>query len=146
MRFIHKPLVSMKKGTLVKVTFSQPTKVKLMTTRNFDKYKKGRTHQYFGGHYDASPIEFTIPTDGNYNCVIEKGSFNSPIDVTGDVEIAGMAKRKRKIEAAPEAAEDALVETNETNAETEATTEPVAETEESTEQDTENTEEERQEG
>ena len=95
----------MKKGTIVKVTFDQPTKVKLMSAWNFTKYKKGKTHSYHGGHYDNSPIEFVIPADGHYNCVIEKGSFNNPKDVTGDVEIAGMAKRKRKIEAAPEPSE-----------------------------------------
>lgn len=86
MKILQKPL-SAKCRQIVKVNFSKPTKVKLLSHENFEKYKKGKTHQYRGGFYEASPVEFEIPYDGVWHAVIEKGSFNNPLEVTGTVDL-----------------------------------------------------------
>ncbi len=146
MRFLHQRL-KLKRKQMIKVHFSEPTNVKLLSAPEFKKYKLGKTHTYYGGAHTNSPASFEIPYDGIWHAVIEKGTYNNPIDVTGNVELDGMAKKSKKaskpaeepaavVEAA--AAEEALdagenTEDTEDTANTTATAVDEEETEEGVE-------------
>lgn len=84
---ILKQAVKVKRGSRVKVSFSKPSTVFLMTEVNFKKYKDGSTFKRIGGAYDKSPVEFIAPYDGTWYAVIEKGSHFNPSNVTGSVEV-----------------------------------------------------------
>jgi hypothetical protein len=88
MKFLYQRFKA-RKGQKVQVDFSQPTKVKLLGSRDFDSYRKCRTNTYVGGKYDESPAIFQIPTDGEWVAVIEKGPASAPIEVEGKVILLG---------------------------------------------------------
>lgn len=80
MKFLHKTF-EIKKKEIIEVTIDQPTKVKFMTGRDFKAYKLGKTHSYFGGMFEESPIRFVVPYDAVWNVVVEKGTFREPLEV-----------------------------------------------------------------
>jgi hypothetical protein len=86
MKFL-KQAVKVKRGSRVKVNFSKPSTVFLMTEVNFKKYKDGSSFKRIGGAYEKSPVEFIAPYDGTWYAIIEKGSHFKPSNVTGSVEV-----------------------------------------------------------
>ncbi len=86
MKFLHKPFKA-RANDRITVSFSRPTKVILLHASQFKKYKKGQTYQYRGGFEEQSPVEFTVPFDGVWHAVIEKGSYKNPIQVDGNAEL-----------------------------------------------------------
>ncbi|HKL40637.1 MAG TPA: DUF1883 domain-containing protein [Cryomorphaceae bacterium] len=83
MKFLHKPFLAKSKD-VIEVSFDKPTKVLLLESSQFSRYKKGQTYQYRGGKAERSPVSFVVPFDATWHAVIEKGSFNHPLDVTGN--------------------------------------------------------------
>lgn len=86
MKFLHKPFEAKAKDR-IEVKFSKPTRVLLIHSRQFEKYKRGRTYHYRGGQADVSPVEFEVPFDGVWHAIIEKGTFRHPLDVTGNARL-----------------------------------------------------------
>ena len=86
MRFLHKPFTANAKDVVV-VEFSAPTKILLLHSAEFKRYKGGRTYRYRGGFSEKSPIEFTIPHQGVWHAVIEKGTYRNPLQVTGNAKL-----------------------------------------------------------
>ncbi len=86
MKFLHKPFIAKTKDRVV-VEFNMPTKVLLIQASEFKRYKGGHTYRYRGGFVEKSPVEFTIPHDGTWHAIIEKGTFNKPLNVTGNAKL-----------------------------------------------------------
>ncbi|NEN22498.1 DUF1883 domain-containing protein [Cryomorpha ignava] len=86
MKFLHQPFTAKAKERIV-VDFDKPTKVLLIHTSQFAKYKGGRTYQYHGGHAETSPTEFTVPFDGVWHAIIEKGTYHNPLNVSGKAKL-----------------------------------------------------------
>jgi hypothetical protein len=86
MRFLQKPFLAKTKDK-IEVTFDKPTKVLLLESSQFSRYKKGHTYQYRGGEAEQSPVTFTVPFEATWHAVIEKGSYNHPLDVTGNAKL-----------------------------------------------------------
>jgi len=80
MKFLHKTF-ELKKKEIIEVDIDVATKVKFMTGRDFKNYKLGKTHSYYGGLFDESPVRFVIPFESVWNVVVEKGTFRNPIEV-----------------------------------------------------------------
>lgn len=87
MKYLHQTLKA-KKGTQIKVHFSQPSKVLLLGDYQYKNYKENRTYDYRGGRLEESPQMFEIPNDGLWHVVVEKGSYFHPTDVVATVEVA----------------------------------------------------------
>jgi hypothetical protein len=86
MKFLTKTF-SARKGSQVKVTFSQATGVKLMSKRDLDKYRKSQTHTYWGGDFKTSPVVFDIPSDRQWCIVVEKGTRARPLNVEASIQL-----------------------------------------------------------
>lgn len=80
MKFLHQQYQA-KKKEIIEVEIDQPTKVKFMSGLDFKKYKMGKTHKYFGGFFEESPVRFVLPYDSVWNVVVEKGTWKSPLEV-----------------------------------------------------------------
>ena len=86
MKILQQPL-KVKRNQIIQVHFDKPVVVKLMSKNMFPKYKNGAKHVAQGGFFEQSPAKFTIPYDGIWHAVIEKGSHSNPINVEGRVEV-----------------------------------------------------------
>lgn len=80
MKFLHKTF-EIKKKEIIEVHIDKSTKVKFLTGRDMKAYKQGKTHTYYGGTFEESPVRFVVPFDAVWNVVVEKGSFREPLDV-----------------------------------------------------------------
>jgi hypothetical protein len=79
--------VKVRKNQIIQVHFDKPVVVKLLSKGMFPKYKNGVRHVCQGGFFEHSPAKFTVPYDGVWHAVIEKGSYFNPLSVKGRVEI-----------------------------------------------------------
>lgn len=80
MKFLHKQYQA-KKKEIIEVELDRPAKVKFLTAYDMKSYKLGKTHKFFGGMFDESPVRFVVPFDANWNVVVEKGTHYSPLEV-----------------------------------------------------------------
>jgi hypothetical protein len=59
-------------GETVVVTISgNAVNVRLMDSSNFQSYRSGREHRYFGGLAESSPVRLVIPHSGNWYVTID---------------------------------------------------------------------------
>lgn len=86
MKYLHRPFKA-KKGQSVLVHFDQPTRVLLLTDREYKNYKNCKTFRYRGGELEDSPATFDIPETGKWHIIVELGSYYHPKSITASVEI-----------------------------------------------------------
>ena len=80
MKFLHQTLDA-QRNEIIEVEIDTPTKVKFMTGRDYKAYRLGKTHTYFGGLFDESPVRFVVPHDAKWTIVVEKGTHRQPLEV-----------------------------------------------------------------
>lgn len=118
MRFLHGK-VKARKGDVIKISISQPTRILVMTKVQYKRYANNRTFTYFGGQKDGG-YDFSVPKDGYWHIIVEKGSYRSPMNIeTTVIKEQGVLpaapdkkskkkdkkKKKKELEAAAEAVE-----------------------------------------
>ncbi|MCC7502299.1 MAG: DUF1883 domain-containing protein [Flavobacteriales bacterium] len=86
MKFLHKQYQA-KKKEIIEVELDRAAKVKFMTAMDFKQYKNGRSHKYYGGLFEESPVRFVIPHDAVWYAVVEKGSSAAPQDVVASTRL-----------------------------------------------------------
>jgi Domain of unknown function (DUF1883)/TIR domain len=80
MKFIQNDLGNRKGGEIVEVTLSgSAANVRLMDSSNFQNYKNGRQHKYYGGHVTRSPVKLKIPRAGHWYITIDTGGYPGTI-------------------------------------------------------------------
>lgn len=53
--------------------------VRLMDSSNYNSYKNGRRHKYYGGYVRKSPITLTIPQNGHWYVTVDLGGFGGSV-------------------------------------------------------------------
>lgn len=86
MKFLHQPFMAKAKDRIV-VDFDKPTVVLLIHSDQFKNYKGGKTYRYRGGHSENPSVEFTVPYDGVWHAIIEKGTYKNPLEVSGKAKL-----------------------------------------------------------
>ena len=72
MQFNHWDLGHRNRGDIVVVNISgNAANVRLLDSSNFQNYKSGRRHHYYGGLMTRSPAEIPIPHSGNWHVAID---------------------------------------------------------------------------
>ncbi|MBL7902994.1 MAG: DUF1883 domain-containing protein [Bacteroidia bacterium] len=84
MNFTHYDLGRKEKGQIVEITLSgSAANVRLMDSSNFQNYRNGRQHKYFGGLAKQSPVRLSIPSSGNWHVTVDmqglRGTVRSSI-------------------------------------------------------------------
>ena len=74
MNFLHYD-ISASQGDVVRVTLDKQANVRLMDDANFNAYKRGQQHRYYGGLATKSPIDITVPHGGSWNLVVDLGGY-----------------------------------------------------------------------
>jgi hypothetical protein len=84
MNFTHYDLGQKQRGQTVEITLSgSAANVRLMDSSNFQSYRSGRNHKYYGGLATKSPIRLTIPSSGHWHVTVDmqglRGTVRSSI-------------------------------------------------------------------
>lgn len=73
MNFTHYDLGQKSGGEIIEVTLSNAANVRLMDSSNFQNYKNGRKHRYYGGYVTKAPVRLTIPSSGSWHLTVDLG-------------------------------------------------------------------------
>ena len=80
MKFLHYE-VSTQAGDIIHVTLrGNEANVQVMDDFNFSNYRSRRKYEYFGGHYNRSPINISVPSAGKWNVVIDLGGHGGHLE------------------------------------------------------------------
>lgn len=72
MKFNYYDLGQLKRGQVVEVTLKgNAANVRLMDSSNFQSYKNGRRHRYYGGLAKSSPVRLQVPNSGKWYVTID---------------------------------------------------------------------------
>lgn len=74
MEFLQFDLGYQQRGAVAVVSLSgTEANVQLLDSENLNRYKTGRTFNYYGGHYKASPARIVIPHTGGWHVIADLG-------------------------------------------------------------------------
>ncbi|WP_310556802.1 DUF1883 domain-containing protein [Flavobacterium sp.] len=80
MKFQHYELNNLQGGEIIEVTLSgNSANVKLLNYNNFQYYKTGKKHEYYGGHITRSPFRITVPNSGHWFVTIDLGGYKGNV-------------------------------------------------------------------
>jgi len=80
LNFLQFDLGQQQRGAVAEVTLSgNAANVRLLDSSNFQHYKSGRQHRYYGGHATRSPVRLTIPNNGHWYIVIDTGGYRGRV-------------------------------------------------------------------
>jgi len=85
MDFIHYDLKNLSRGEIVEVTLDHVANVLLLDASNFNSYRNGRRHSYYGGQVKRSPHQMPVPRSGHWHVVIDLGGYSGK--VRSDVKV-----------------------------------------------------------
>jgi len=78
MQFLHKREY-LNQGDVVVVDCSHRCNIRLMADSDFQSYRRGGSHHYYGGYYERLPASITVPTDGYWNITLDLGGGSASI-------------------------------------------------------------------
>lgn len=74
MKYLHYDL-HVGPNDIIQVTLDKQANVKLMDSINYQNYRAGRQHKYYGGLAKVSPINLKVPYQGHWRLVIDLGEY-----------------------------------------------------------------------
>ncbi|MGU3422992.1 DUF1883 domain-containing protein [Methylobacterium sp. D54C] len=74
MNFLHYE-VDLRPGESVEVTLDTRANVKLLDASNFEAYRSGRQHRFYGGQAMRSPVNIVPPHPGKWHVVVDLGGY-----------------------------------------------------------------------
>lgn len=81
MQFIKHDLGHRAGGEIVEVILKgDAANVRLMDSSNFQYYRSGRRHRYFGGHAKKSPVRLQIPNAGHWYVTVDMGGYAGRVE------------------------------------------------------------------
>jgi hypothetical protein len=63
---------------IIQVNLDRPANVRLLDSNNFQKYRNGQRHTYYGGHA-TSPVNLRPPYQGHWYVVIDLGGYSGSV-------------------------------------------------------------------
>ncbi|MGN0079235.1 MAG: DUF1883 domain-containing protein [Eggerthellaceae bacterium] len=87
MKFTKYDLGNLKKGQTVVVTLrGNAANVRLMDSSNFNAYRNGRRHRYYGGLAKQSPIRLIVPNNGHWYVTVDMQGLQGSVRTSVRVE------------------------------------------------------------
>jgi len=79
MNFIRYDFGNVERGRIVEVILDAQANVRLLDSSNFNAYKNGRQHKYYGGRATKSPIRLEIPYSAHWYLVIDLRGYSGRV-------------------------------------------------------------------
>lgn len=77
--FVHYDLGQLRGGQIVEIDLAGRANVLLMDSVNFQSYRSGRQHRYYGGEQVQSPAQVAVPHDGHWHLALDLGGATGQI-------------------------------------------------------------------
>jgi uncharacterized protein DUF1883 len=71
--FVKYDLGHVDAGSVVEVTLAHRANVLLLDSQNFQRYRNGQSHDYYGGEALRSPVRLQVPGAGHWLVVVNLG-------------------------------------------------------------------------
>lgn len=95
-QFTHYDLHNLKKGQVVVINLEgNAANVRLMDTINFNAYRNGRKHRYFGGLAKKSPVRLSVPHSGHWHVTVDLFGLGGKVSSSVSVEPEPLPTIKR---------------------------------------------------
>jgi hypothetical protein len=78
MNFLHYEL-QLSSRDVVEVSLDKQANVRLMDEPNFQKFKRGRRHAFYGGKAIRSPIRINPAHAGQWHLVVDLGGYKGKV-------------------------------------------------------------------
>ena len=79
MKYSYYDLGQLASGKIVEVTLTKAANVRLMDSSNYNNYKYGRIHHYYGGYVKQSPYRISVPHSGHWYVTIDLGGYSGSL-------------------------------------------------------------------
>jgi hypothetical protein len=66
-------------GDVVTVECDHQCNIRLLDDQNFEQFKHGRQHKYYGGFYRLLPARIVVPNTGYWNLALDLGGKRAHI-------------------------------------------------------------------
>lgn len=84
MNFLHYEF-DLSENESVEVVLDSEANVRLLDDTNFELYRSGKQHRYYGGYAKESPAVIPAPRSGHWHLVVDLGGFSGTISATARV-------------------------------------------------------------
>ena len=84
MEHLHYDL-TLRTGDSVQVTLDKQANVRLLDSTNYQHYRRGRKHKFYGGRATVSPFIVSAPSSGNWHLAIDLGGYAGRISASINV-------------------------------------------------------------
>ncbi len=64
---------------MIQVDVDRQANVRLLDSINFQKYRNGQQHTYYGGHATTSPVKLRPPYQGHWFVVVDLGGYSGTV-------------------------------------------------------------------
>jgi hypothetical protein len=85
MNFLHYTVTIGARDAIRVFLTGSAANVLVMDDTNFQRFKTGQQHQYYGGYYTQSPVIIRPPYAGHWNVVINLGGFAGTVNAAVQV-------------------------------------------------------------
>lgn len=85
-QFVQYDLGHIKRGAKVVVRLGAQANVLLLDSSNFNSYRNGQQHRYYGGRMTRSPATILVPHDAYWYVAIDLGGYSGTIESSVTVE------------------------------------------------------------
>ncbi len=79
MKFSYYDLGSIGKGQIVEIRLSAAANVRLMDSSNYNYYKNGKRHKYYGGYVKTNPYKLVVPYSAHWYVTIDLGGYSGKV-------------------------------------------------------------------
>jgi hypothetical protein len=80
MQFTYYDVGQRSSGEVVEISLSgNSANVRLMDNSNYQSFRAGRQHRFFGGHVTRSPVRLPIPHTGHWYVTIDLGGYSGSV-------------------------------------------------------------------
>ena len=69
---------------VIQVNLDRQANVRLLDSINFQKYRNGQQHIYYGGHATASPVRLRPPYQGHWYVVVDLGGYAGTVRASAE--------------------------------------------------------------
>lgn len=84
MKYLHYDF-NLSDNDVVSVTLDKQANVRLMDGSNYQNFKSGRKHRFYGGRATKSPVRLSPPNSGHWHLVIDTGGYAGTIRASVEV-------------------------------------------------------------